>query len=383
MIETDMSLNPNSPPPLRVAVIGAGPAGAACAAVLHAAGIAVTVFEKSRGVGGRMATRRTRYTDAQGREHAVHFDHGAQHVKARDPRFQRWMQTLVAAGAAVPWPLKLRDAASPAVDNGTAATGLRYLPVPGMPALCQHLLQGVAVRLQTTVTALVLQPGGGYTLRIAEAAPDATPDPMDRFDHVLLAMPPVQAAALLAPHHAGWSQALSSRVMNPCWTLMAVTGAPVAGSPAAKAIDWDAFAPTAGPLAWVSRNDRRPGRATPAGTVSWVAQASAAWTLGHLEDEADSVAEALQAALFEQLGLAGVGHPAVHYRAVHRWRYSLAEPAAGVAGESTWWDAKLGLGVCGDSLAAPDADGIEGAWLQGDALAQAVLASTGRPHAHA
>lgn len=378
MIEPDMSLNPNSPPPLRVAVVGAGPAGAACAAALHAAGIAVTVLEKSRGVGGRMATRRTRYTDAQGQEHTVHFDHGAQHIKARDPRFQRRMQALVAAGAAVPWPLKLRGAASPAVDNGAAASGLRYLPVPGMPALCQHLLQGITVRLQTTVTALVPQPGGGYTLRIAEAASDATPDPQDRFDHVLLAMPPAQAAALLAPHHAGWSQALARRVMNPCWTLMAVTDAPCT-----EAIDWDAFAPTAGPLAWVSRNDRRPGRVTPAGTLSWVAQASAAWTLQHLEDEADSVAEALQAALFEQLGLAGAAAPAVHHRAVHRWRFSLAEPAASTAGESTWWDASLGLGVCGDSLAAPDADGIEGAWLQGDALAQAVLASTGRPHAHA
>ena len=45
-------------PGAAVAVIGAGLAGAACARGLQAAGVQVTVFDKSRGVGGRLATRR-------------------------------------------------------------------------------------------------------------------------------------------------------------------------------------------------------------------------------------------------------------------------------------------------------------------------------------
>jgi len=53
----------------RIAVVGAGIAGLACARKLIDAGHAVRVFEKSRGVGGRMATRRT----PQGT-----YDHGAQ-----------------------------------------------------------------------------------------------------------------------------------------------------------------------------------------------------------------------------------------------------------------------------------------------------------------
>ena len=44
---------------LRVAVVGAGISGLICARTLLDHGLAVTVFEKSRGVGGRMATRRT------------------------------------------------------------------------------------------------------------------------------------------------------------------------------------------------------------------------------------------------------------------------------------------------------------------------------------
>ena len=41
------------------AIIGAGIAGITCARTLVQAGHQVTVFEKSRGVGGRMSTRST------------------------------------------------------------------------------------------------------------------------------------------------------------------------------------------------------------------------------------------------------------------------------------------------------------------------------------
>ena len=42
----------------RVAIIGAGIAGIACARLLTDAGHSVRMFDKSGGIGGRMATRR-------------------------------------------------------------------------------------------------------------------------------------------------------------------------------------------------------------------------------------------------------------------------------------------------------------------------------------
>ena len=42
----------------KVAVIGAGMCGISCASYLQKNGFGVTVFEKSRGIGGRMASRR-------------------------------------------------------------------------------------------------------------------------------------------------------------------------------------------------------------------------------------------------------------------------------------------------------------------------------------
>ena len=60
---------PKVPRPAKhFAVVGAGMAGIACARTLVQAGHRVTVFEKSAGLGGRMATRRSAFGT---------FDHGA------------------------------------------------------------------------------------------------------------------------------------------------------------------------------------------------------------------------------------------------------------------------------------------------------------------
>ncbi len=64
----------------KVAVIGAGISGLMCARTLADHGCDVSVFEKSRGVSGRMSTRRV--------DDSLSFDHGAQYFTARDRSLQ-------------------------------------------------------------------------------------------------------------------------------------------------------------------------------------------------------------------------------------------------------------------------------------------------------
>lgn len=78
----------------RVAIIGAGIAGLSCAQDLEAHGFAVTIFDKSKGVGGRMSHRYFGDWEA---------DHGAQYFTARDPLFQSEVAQWVQAEAAKPW----------------------------------------------------------------------------------------------------------------------------------------------------------------------------------------------------------------------------------------------------------------------------------------
>ncbi|MEM9262586.1 MAG: NAD(P)-binding protein [Pseudomonadota bacterium] len=83
-----------------VAVVGAGMAGLAAAKRLSAiASLDVKVFEKSRGIGGRLATRRIR---DDGPMQEVEFDHGAIAMHGDDPLFTEAMGALIERGTVSP-----------------------------------------------------------------------------------------------------------------------------------------------------------------------------------------------------------------------------------------------------------------------------------------
>lgn len=331
----------------RVAVIGAGISGSACAAGLAESGFQVELFDKSAGIGGRMSIREARWHDGNGAEHISAFDHGVQDFSAASPRFRAVVARAAADGAVVAWRQHV-FAAFPATQVRD-----HQLPVPGMPALCAHLLGDLPVHLKQPVERL-MRVEGGWELVLAGGG-SAGP-----FDQVMLAMPPAQSALLLAGYHDDWADELAAVRMKPCWTLMAVT----------DDVDWpwDAAEPEHGPIAWVSRNDRKPGRPTHPGFADWVVHATAEWTEVHLEDDPAEVTKALTEALRAVLP---VGNTAVcHHAAVHRWRY--AGPVEAAVGDlKCWWDRDQGLGVCGDSFGAGQ---VEDAWRSGDELADTVTA---------
>ena len=77
-----------------IAIIGAGIAGLSAANALHKAGHAIQLFDKSRGSGGRMSSKRS--------DVGV-LDLGAQYFNARDRRFVDEVQQWQAKGWAVEW----------------------------------------------------------------------------------------------------------------------------------------------------------------------------------------------------------------------------------------------------------------------------------------
>ena len=325
-------------PPL-AAVIGAGLAGASCAHALQQAGWAVRLFEKSRGAGGRLATRRALLGDAAGAEQALALDHGCPGFSAQGADFKAFCARLP------------RWRPQPAPHSAALGEHAELIvPAPDLPSLCRELIAGLPLATSCTVQRLRREAGGW---RIDEGD--------ELFDAVLLAMPPAQASALLAPHRPDWAAQAAATPMQPGWTLFGVA----AETPADTG--WDLLRPRQGPLALVLRNDSRPGRAAAApGDAHWVAHASPAWSRAHLEAAPEAVSALLDAALAEALG-----HPLDwKLRLVHRWRYATPAAASAVPPAQAWWDAALGLGVAGDWLGGA---GVEGAWLSGRALAAALL----------
>lgn len=330
----------------RVAVIGAGMAGATCARELSDAGVDVHLFEKSRGVGGRMATRRIRWRDAAQRDHEVAFDHGAPGFPVRSAAFARFVDQQAESGALVRWLPRMAPGSLVPFDGCDSWTGSHR-----MPAVCSRLLDGLHVTLGGAIDTIRRGPAGWSLERLGETLGRG-------FAHVVLAMPPLQAAALLAPHRRDWATRAREQRMLPCWTLMGLSAEPAAA-------EWDSAWPVNGPLGWIVRNDRKPGRRSDDGAAHWVAHASARWSERHLEARDDEVQAALLLAMDEFLGQ----RLQWRFSQVHRWRYAAVARRASFAQEPFWYDDDLGLGVCGDYLGGA---GVEGAWMSGHALGERI-----------
>lgn len=320
---------------LRVAVLGAGISGLAAARALHDQGHRVSVFEKSRGRGGRAATRRLE---------GLSIDHGAQYFTARDPRFHRVVEQWCERGLVMPWRGKL------GVFDGNGLSPVqgsvqRWVAVPGMSALGAHLAEDLEVCLQTRAGVLRLV---GNEWQLA----DESGTDLGAFDLVLVATPAPQAVPLLEASPELARQADTARY-SPCWAVMLGFADPLPS-------DYDGVFCNAGPLRWIARHDSKPERFGNA----WVLHANAEWSAENLETPADQVIEALYQALGQVLG-----QPLTTplWARAHRWRYALNERSLEVG---CLWDPRRRIGACGDWA---NGARIEGAYLSGVALAGRAL----------
>lgn len=315
-----------------IAIIGAGMAGLRLATQLKDAAN-VTVFEKSRGFGGRMSTRR-----AQG----YSFDHGAQYFTARGSAFAAFLAPFEEAGVVAQWMPRLKRLGS----NAAAPiwTAPRFVAQPGMNALCKAMAKDVSVHRETRVSQIT-RDGGSWVLNTEDG------QSFSGFDWVLSAAPSVQTAQLMPELSGSWSDVK----MLGCYSLMV-------GLPAGPALDWDAAVVDDSALAWIAANHTKPGRGS---AMSLLCQADNTWADERIEHDQDHVRDVL---LAELQRIAGVPVENADYVSLHRWRY--AKPVV-PAPSPYLMDADRGLGAAGDWCGAGK---VEAAFDSGSALAEAVLA---------
>lgn len=315
-----------------IMIIGGGMAGLSAAAALAPKGCSIIVLDKGRGPGGRMAARRLEIAGAQ-----VSFDHGAQYFTARDPAFRDQVAAWEAAGVAARWPAAGDDA---------------WVGTPGMNAPIRALAASLDVRWSVRAER-VWRDGALWHIDTGGAQVTA--------DTLLVAVPAEQAAVLLAEAAPDYAALAASVASAPCWAVMAGFDAPLP-------VSADAFRSANGPISWAARNSAKPGRS---GGEAWVIHASPERSRALIDLPKEDAAAALLADFFAATGTA----PATpQHLDAHRWLYALPEARKG---EGARFDAHLRIGIAGDWMHSAR---VEGAWVSGRALADAVcqerLAST-------
>ncbi|WP_313088189.1 FAD-dependent oxidoreductase [Pseudomonas sp.] len=320
-----------------IAIIGAGIAGLSAATALQAAGRAVQLFDKSRGSGGRMASKRGKWGS---------LDLGTPCFAASDPDFIAELARCQARGEAATWQPHLYnypDGPRAAPDSPAGC----WVGAPRMSALTRGLLGDTPVTFDCRISALTRRAGSWYLTEAggAEHGP---------FAQVILAVPAPQAVPLLAAA-PGLASLAASVAMTPAWVVAAAFDSPL-DTPV------DVFTTRQGPLARAVRNSSKPGRDR--APDHWVLHADAGWSARHLEQSPEPVIAHLLEAFAQLLERPLPAPFACH---AHRWRYAQPEQARGWGALS----AASGLHACGDWCL----DGtVEAAWLSGRAAAQQALA---------
>lgn len=336
---------------MRVAIIGAGMTGASAASALAEAGVKVTIFDKGRGPGGRMSSKRLIRDEAIGGY--LQLDLGAQYFTARHPWFLRQVLQWQHQGVVQRWdfaPYVWQHALLLPSNDATT----RYVGTPAMHQMLRAQLGTLVQHYSCQVTELSYslssfssQQAGEWTVSTADGASYAG------FDALLLTCPPEQCRKLLATHPL--AEQIPSDLLLPCWAVAIELAAPVT-HPAVGVFG------KSGALSWCARHNAKPGR--PATSEHWVLHVNAKTSLQLLEATPEEVA-AVAAQAFSQI----VGQPLqVTSAFCHRWlyaSYNVQVPAPGVLSEPAQQ-----LVVAGDwSLGGR----VENAWLAGIIAASRLL----------
>jgi renalase len=302
-------------------VIGAGISGLLMARRLRAAGETVVVLDKSRGVGGRMATKRVA---------GAVFDQGAQYFTVRTPELAALTADWAAAGLIRDW---------------GAAEHPRFFSPAGMTAVPKHLAAGLDLRREHKALA-VRRTGSGWTIELEDR-------PALTADRLVLTAPAPQSLALLqagaVPLPAALAGEIAALDYRPCLALLLLLDGPATVPAGGVALE-------TGPVRWLADNTAK--GVSPGPGAALTVHTTAEFAAAHYTKTETEVFALLEAGLGPWLG-----NSRVVTTALHRWRYS--EPRRTHQAPAVWLP-ELQLGLAGDAFGGPK---VEGAVRSGLALA--------------
>jgi renalase len=304
---------------MKIAIIGAGISAITIAQNLKAIA-SVSLFEKSRGVGGRMAFRRSG---------SYEYDHGAQFFTAKTKNFKNFIKPLIRENVIKRW-----DARFAEFKNNELLREItwnseypHYVGVPGMNSISKFLSKELNIKLNTKVDKIVKNTNNSWQLF------DEKLKNLGEFDWVISTAPAIQSAEIL-PKYFKYHNDLLNRKMVGCFSLML-------GFKKALPLSWDAALIRDADISWVSINSSKPHRAK---SFAMLIHSTNVWAEKHLSDDYQDVISFLNK---ETSRIIGYDTSHADYIDLHAWRYANIEKQ----GKSDLFiDYENRLASCGDWL---------------------------------
>lgn len=341
-------------PEFDITVIGAGMAGLVCAQQLQQAGYSVVVLEKSRGVGGMMATRRVSGTRA---------DHGVRYLEPTGkflPQLINYLESKKNGPASEEilqlWTDKIYELTQPRGQLFPIAKRC-YIAPHGMNSVGKFLAQGLDIWFSRRVQTMEPTAEKNWCLTLEVTNDAATEKPTKVISKaVVLAIPAPQALMILekpvAEMPSEFLQRLGFVEYDPCITVIAAYYQALQEN----LPEWRAIAfPNDDYLAWVGLDSSKRPRPT---QPVFVIQSSAKFATTHLDTtDLQPVGQELLEQTAQQL-LPWLNSP--EWLQVHRWRYAFCRQPLAVSCLTT--ELPLPLVGAGDWCGG---DNIEGAFASG------------------
>lgn len=300
----------------KIAIIGAGLAGLTTASFLREF-VHLDIFEKSRGVGGRLSTRRAE---------PYYFDHGAQYFTVKTQEFQAFLKPLIDYGVIAPWQARqaaIKDNKIVSIQNWSLETP-HYVGVPGINAIGKYFAQNLNVHKGIRVSRISKS---NHQWRLYS---DDNQD-LGLYDWVVFATPVAQTLEILPDGFKEMGN-LQSIEMQACFSLMLGFETPLA-------LDYDCARVLDSDIRWIAVNSTKPGRE---GKFSLLVQSSNDWADQHIDDDRGGVLEYLLQRTSE---IIGYDVAECQHKALHGWRYAYAHRQGG---QTHYIDVDNRLSVCGD-----------------------------------
>ena len=304
---------------MKIAIIGAGMTAMSIAQNLEK-NINITIFEKSKGVGGRMSLRR---------EGPYEFDHGAQFFTAKSKEFINFISPLKEKKVIKQWNARFAE-----FKNNKLVRKIdwdqeypHYVGSPGMNSISKYLSKDLNIKLNTRIYKITKSKNNGWQLY------DHNSKNLGYFDWVISTAPAIQSSEIL-PKEFKYHKDLLDKKMKGCFSLML-------GFKEALPLTWDAALIREADISWISVNSSKPDRNK---SFSLLVHSTNNWAENHLSDNKNEVISYL---ISETSRVIGHDVREADHTDIHAWRYANIEKQSEI---KPFIDYENKLISCGDWL---------------------------------